>query len=271
MPVLLPLLPFLMIGVGTSAAVCIAVGYTGALLPLMLLVYLIAGFVGAQVLYVLILGVFSLFIDKKKPQKDPNRFFGALVVFTCGWLSAISRVRLHVNGLETIPEGRWLLVGNHRSCYDPIVTAWVLRKYTLAYISKPENIALPVVGSIVHKACYLPIDRDDDRAALRTVLTAADYMKRGVASVGIYPEGKRVRGEEMEPFRNGAFKPAQKAHVPIVVVAVKNTDLIKKNAPWRATDVYLSFCGVIDAETVSACKTGEIGEEVKKCINSANF
>lgn len=271
MLVFLPLLPFVIGGAAISAAVCFAVGYTGAALPAMFAVWGLAGFVGIQVLYVLVIGVFTLFIDKSKPQMQPNRFFSALITYTCGWLCALSRVRIHMNGLEKIPEGRFLLVGNHRSCYDPIVTLWALRDYALAFISKQENMKLPIVGHAIHKACFLPIDRDNDRAALRTILTAADYLKRGVVSVGIYPEGRRTAGEGMQPFRNGAFKIAQKARTPIVILAVKATEFIKKRAPWRITDVYLTVCGVMDAETVAERNTAEIGEEVIKCINSASF
>ena len=130
---------------------------------------------------------------------------------------------------------------------------------------------IPAVGKFLHKAGFLAIDRENDRAALRTILTAADDLKRGVASVGVYPEGTRNRGEGLLPFRNGVFKIAQKANAPIVVAAIRGSEEITRRAPWRATDVYLDFCGVMDAGTVQQQKTQKIGEAVCEwIINSAN-
>ena len=80
---------------------------------------------------------------------------------------------------------------------------------------------IPAVGQFLHKAGFMGIDRENDRAALRTILAAAEYIKQDIASVGAYPEGTRNRGEGLLPFRDGVFKIAQKAHAPIVVAAIK--------------------------------------------------
>ena len=267
---MLILLPFLIIGVGVSTGICSAAGYTGVLLPVMLVLFFLAAVAAAMAVTVLILWVVSLFIDMEKPQETQPRFFLAIVNWVLGLITLLSRVRLHVSGMEQIPEGRWLLVSNHRSNYDPIVTGWAFRKYGLAFVSKPENLRRPIVGKLIHKIAYLPIDRENDRAALRTILTAAERIRAGSMSYCIYPEGTRHPAEEMLPFRCGAFKIAQKAGVPIVVLAVRGTDDVHKNFPWRATDVYLDVCGVLSADTVKAAKTTEIGEVVRQCIISAN-
>ena len=59
---------------------------------------------------------------------------------------------------------------------------------------------------------------------------------------------------------------AQKAHAPVVVAAIRGSEQIMRRTPWRATDVYLDFCGVMDAETIQQHKTHEIGEVVGKWI-----
>lgn len=268
---MLIILPYLIIGVALATGLCSAAGYTGALLVVMLVVLFLAGFFGSLLVFVLILTVISLFVDTSKPQERPAPFFAAIVTYVMGLLTVLFRVRVHVSEKVPLPEGKWLLVGNHRSAFDPIVTGWALRKYGLEFISKPENLRLPMVGPFLHKAGFLAIDRENDRAALRTILAAAERIKSGAASVAVYPEGTRNHGEGMLPFRNGVFKIAQKARAPIVVVAVRGADRVAKRAPWRATDVYLEVCGVLDAETVARHKTNEIGEVVQECINSANI
>ncbi len=268
---MLVLLPYFIIGIGLAIGLCSAAGYTGALLAVMLVVLFLAGFVGSFLLFVLLLVLISLFVDKRQPQKTPSRFFAGTVVYVMGLLVALFRVRIHLSEETKLPEGRWMLVGNHRSAFDPIVTGWALRKCGLVFISKPENLRIPMVGQFLHKAGFLAIDRENDRAALRTILAAAELIRSGAASVAVYPEGTRSHSEGMLPFRNGVFKIAQKAHVPIVVAAVRGSDQIAKRAPWRATDVYLDVCGVLDADSVAQHKTNEIGEVVQECISSANI
>ncbi len=268
---MLVLLPYIIIGLGLSIGLCSAAGYTGALLVVMLILLFIAGFAAGLLLFVLILTLLSLFVDKNQPQDKPSPFHAAVVVYVMGLLTALMRIRVHENDEVALPEGRWLLVGNHRSAFDPIVTGWALRRYGLVFISKPENLRIPMVGAFLHKAGFLGIDRENDRAALRTILAAAETIKSGNASVAVYPEGTRSHESGMLPFRNGVFKIAQKARAPIVVAAVRGADQVAKRVPWRATDVYIDICGVLDADFVTQHKTTEIGEVVQACINSANI
>ena len=268
---MLVLLPYIIIGLGLSLGICSAAGFSGALLIVMLVLLFIAGFAGAILLFVLLLFVISLFVDRGKAQETPAPFYSGVVRYGMGLIVALTRVRIHVSGESGLPEGRFLLVGNHRSGFDPIVTGWALRRHGLVFLSKPENMSLPMVGAFLHKAGFMAIDRENDRAALRTILSAADLIRRDAASVGVYPEGTRSHETGMLPFRNGVFKIAQKARAPIVIVALRGADLVAKRAPWRATDVYLDVCGVLSAETVAEYKTNEIGEVVRECINSANI
>lgn len=267
---MLILLPFLIIALCISVCVCLTAGYAGPTLAAMLILFFAAAFVGELILLLLVSAVMALFVDLKKPQATPARGYVAVLNCWLGLIIAFTGIRLHVSGTEKLPAGRWLLVGNHRSSFDPIVTGWALRRHGLAFISKPENFRIPVVGKVIHKSGYLPIDRADNRKALSTILTAAERLRAGSVSYGIYPEGTRHRETEMLPFHLGAFKIAQKACVPIVIAAIRGTDRVKKRGPLRATDVWLDICDVIDAQTVKASKTAEIGEVVRQCITSAN-
>ena len=267
---MLVLLPFLLFGAGFALGVCSAAGYTGALLVVMLVVLFLAGFFAGLLLFLLLVVLISL-IPPRKEQTAPAKFHAALVTYVMGLIVTLLRIRIHIRDEEKLPEGRWLLVGNHRSAFDPIITGWALRKSGLVFISKPENMRLPVVGPELKKAGFLSVDRENDRAALRTILAAAELIRSGAASVAVYPEGTRSHIDGMLPFRNGVFKIAQKAHAPIVVAALRGADQVSKRAPWRATDVYLDVCGVLDAETTAQHKTNEIGEVVQACISSANI
>ena len=220
-------------------------------------------------LYVVFVSVVSLFIRTSEPQTRFQGFYHAMVTYVEGLLSSTAGARIHTKGMELLPEGRFLLVSNHRSGFDPLVTGWVLRKRQLAFIVKPSIRALPVVGPFIHKSCFLAIDRENDREALKTILQAARLMKEDVVSIGIYPEGTRNTGDGLLPFRSGAFKIAQKAKTSVVVMAIRGTEQIARRFPWRSTDVWLELCAVLDAETVASSSTVELSELAGAAITKA--
>lgn len=262
------LLPYYVLSAVLSAVTCVAAGWTG-LTFVCLLIVLFAGYcVGLMALTVGIVWLISLPVDLNKPQPTPDPFYRRVVDFAMGFISDLCGVRMHVSGLEKLPEGRFLLVGNHRSAFDPIVTGWALRKYGLAFISKPENLHIPIAGGVIHKCSFMAIDRENDREALKTILFAIDLIKRDAASVAVYPEGTRNTGPGLLPFRNGAFKIAQKAKVPVVVAVIKGSENIRKNVLRRRTHVYLEIRQVLSPESIAGSSTTEIGDRVRDCILS---
>lgn len=214
-------------------------------------------------LYALILTLSGLAVKSDKEYLRDNGYYRALLN-SGTWLAVNGgRVHIHAEGLEKIPsDGRFLLVSNHRSKFDPIVTWRVLSDRNLAYISKEENFRIPFYGRIIRRCCCIPIDREDPRKALVTIGTAADILKEGTVSMGVYPEGTRSTDGTLLPFHNGVFKIAQKAHVPIVVLTVEGTEQIHRNFPLNSTDVYLKVAETISAEEVASLRSKELGERV---------
>ena len=94
-----------------------------------------------------------------------------------------------------------------------------------------------------------------------------ELISEDIASVGIYPEGTRNYGEELLPFHAGSFKPAQKAGAPVVVVALRNTDMATKNAPFKKTDIYIDVVKVIDGEFAKNNSTAVTAEIARNAIS----
>ena len=231
----------------------------------MFLLKLLGILFGLFLLYALFLLVCSLFINPKKEYENHSRFYRALLNGATAFAMKIMRIRIHTNGLEKVPHDtkNLLFVSNHRSNYDPIITWHIFKKWQPAFVSKASNFKIPIFGRFIRKCCFMAIDRENPRNALKTILKAAELLKKGKVSIGIYPEGTRSKECKLLPFHNGVFKIAQKANADIVVLAVSGTEQIHKNYPFRHTDVYLDVLEVIPAETVRATKTDAIGERIK--------
>ncbi len=259
-------LPYELFGLIAAALLTASGGVRGWLCVPVFIGWWLCGTVGSLAFVIFLIFLMSLTVDMNKPvPEDDHPFYRAVVVYVIGLLCRVGRVRIRTEGLEKLPDGRFLIVSNHLSAYDPIVTVWALRRRPTAFITKPENHKIIIAGPMIYKANYLPIDRSDPRSAMTTINAAANLLKNDVVSVGVYPEGTRGDGGEMLPFHNGVFKIAQKARAPLVVAAITGTERITENLPWRHTDVTLRVSEVIPAEELGG-STADIGGRVREII-----
>ena len=261
------LFPFLLLSIITTAAICgtssiMWPDYLWAV-PLMIIAFFVAWFL----LYVLFLLIVSLCTDTKKEYDSRSKFYRGNIIIMVGIILSFFRVKVKVKGAGLIPaDTRWLLVGNHRSMFDPIATLWALRKHELSFVAKPSIFKIPIAKPFITREFFLSIDRENNREALKTILQAADYLKRGVCSVGIYPEGTRSKTCALLPFHNGVFKIAQKAEAPIVVLCITGTEKISQRTPFQRTDVYLDVLDAFPTQGVKETKTEMIGTAVRHLI-----
>lgn len=218
--------------------------------------------VGLIVLPFLFLFVCGLFVDTKKQYDRDSRFFRALLDGSTTVVLWLLGVRYVVIGAEKFPQsGNFLLISNHRSNYDPIVQWTVFKRYKLSFISKKENFRIPMYGRLIHRCCFMPIDRKSPRKAMETVNRAARLLTETENSVGVYPEGKRSKECRLLPFHAGVLKTAQKAGKPIVVSTIEGTENIFRNIKrFRKTVVTIKILETLDADRVKSTKTSELSE-----------
>ncbi len=233
----------------------------------MIILHILVGLLALLILYVLFLGVCALLVSPDKTYEKNNPFYRFLLESATAVAIKLLRIRIHISGIEKIPKDeKVLFVSNHRSNFDPLITWNALKKWKIAFVSKPENFKVPYFGRIIRKCCFLPIDRENPRKAIVTINKAAKLLKKQEVSVGIYPEGTRSKSCQLLPFHNGVFKIAQKAETPIVVLCVTGTEKIAKRTPFKPTDVYLDVLDVLPTQGVKETKTEMIGTTVRQLI-----
>lgn len=230
-------------------------------------------FVGSYAAWCVVVIIFAFLVtlpvNRNKPIKKPSKFYTLLFNFVNGWIIDSARVKLVVNGLDKIdPNTNYLFVYNHRSKFDSQIVPRLFKKHNVLLISKPENLKVPIAGKCIHAMGYMPIDRENNRKAIETILKAADYLKNG-HSIGLCPEGRRNKtGIDLLPFKNGAFKVAQRAKAPIVVLTLNGTEKIHKNFPLKRSVVHLDVLDVIPADKVATMSTQEIGDYASEIMQA---
>ena len=216
-------------------------------------------------------GLFFLFlwwmcarVDMTQFPEEDSKFYRVLTCLTIEAVLAILQMRVHTRGLENTPkDGRFLLVSNHINDMDPVTLLWFFRKSQLAFISKRENDEKFLVGPLMRKLLCQPINRENDREALKTILNCIRLLKEDKASVAVFPEGYTSMDGLLHPFRSGVFKMALKAQVPVVVCTLQNTQYIFKNAlKLKPTHVHLHLLDVITPEQYQGMTAVELGNLV---------
>lgn len=235
------------------------------------LITLFISLVGCYVIYFGSLFLWSLTIDKNKEYEKQGKISRFVLDQTLEILCHFGRVKLKITGLEKVPNNeKFVIVYNHTSNFDPMIISLILHNHDLIHISKPGNFKIPIAGAFVHRNCYLSIDREDARKALKTIDKAANYIEDDKFSIGISPEGTRNKsGEGLLPFRNGSFKIALKAKCPTVICCLHNVSSIHKNFPFKKTVVEVNFLDVIeyDENLKTDILSSKVREEMLKDLN----
>ena len=202
-------------------------------------------------------------IDKTVPQEHDDPAFRRFVGVYIDAVIALT-MRLHVSGTEKLPKsGRFLLVCNHLFVADPGIVLHCFRESQLAFLTKKENYKLPFIGAFMHKILCQPIDRENDRQALKSILRCIQLIKEDKVSVCAFPEGYTSKDGKVHPFRPGVFKIAQKTNVPIVVCTIQNTrDIFKNLKHFGHTDVELHLVEVIPPESYAGLNTVALSDMV---------
>jgi 1-acyl-sn-glycerol-3-phosphate acyltransferase len=140
------------------------------------------------------------------------------------------------SGRENVPKaGGVLICPNHVSDADPAAIGVAVPRMSF-FMAKEELFSARFVGSLLRGLEAIPVKRDSaDRAALRR---AEELLKAGEAVI-IFPEGGGNEEGTLQPLHPGALMLALRCKVPVVPVALVNT-----NKVWTYTDPLPHRAGV---------------------------
>jgi 1-acyl-sn-glycerol-3-phosphate acyltransferase len=128
------------------------------------------------------------------------------------------------------PRRPYVVVSNHESFADILLISHL--PWEMKWLSKAELFKVPVLGWLMHLAGDIPVRRGQGRSAVEALQRCRTVLKRRV-SVMIFPEGTRSPTADMLPFKDGAFRLAIDAGVPILPLAVSGTGTALPKHGWR--------------------------------------
>jgi 1-acyl-sn-glycerol-3-phosphate acyltransferase len=122
------------------------------------------------------------------------------------------------------------VVSNHESFADILLISHL--PCEMKWLSKVEIMRIPVLGWDMYLAGDIPVERGTARSAVKAMHRCQEVLKKKV-SVIIFPEGTRSDSGEMLPFKDGAFRLAIDAGVPILPLVVSGTRTALRKHDWR--------------------------------------
>jgi 1-acyl-sn-glycerol-3-phosphate acyltransferase len=169
--------------------------------------------------------------------------------FGARWWLRLSGVRIKVRGLELLdPKQPYVFVSNHRSILDT-AAIFVYTGRRIGVLAKKELLKVPVLGVGMGFVNVMAIDRTNRESAIRTTEAAAKRIQSGV-SFAVFVEGTRAKPGELLPFKKGAFYMARQAGVPVVPVAIKNSDVLMGKGTGEARAGTIEMVMMSPVETV---------------------
>ncbi len=174
-----------------------------------------------------------------------------ILVMTVRSLLGVLNVRTSCPDKPTFRAHHGFIFPNHVSFADALVMVGIT---PVRFLAKAEIRSWPVIGMIAKAIGCVFVKREDKKS--RSEARAALAMVDTFPPIALFPEGKRGPGDELLPFRYGAFEIAiggQSSILPCAII-YDPLDIII----WRRGESLLSavwrtacFAGPIKADVVA--------------------
>jgi 1-acyl-sn-glycerol-3-phosphate acyltransferase len=202
---------------------------------------------------------------------DPGRYIVGRVFRYIGViverLNPLWRLRLSGVQIEN-PRHPYVVVSNHESFADILLISNL--PWEMKWLSKAELFRIPLLGWMMRLAGDVPIRRGFGPSAVEAIEQCRQILRNHV-SVMIFPEGTRSTTGRMLPFKDGAFRLAVEAGVPVLplVVAGSGTALPKRGWKMGRSDAEVRVLEPVPTEGLTANDVAGLRNRVRKMIEDA--
>lgn len=142
-------------------------------------------------------------------------------------------LRVVVEGRDRVPAGRaCIFMTNHLSNLDGPLLLPQIPGRTAVFL-KRSVMHIPVVGTGMRLADFIPVDRDGRPESARESVRFASLVLAAGVSVLTFIEGTRSASGRLQAFKKGPFYLAMEAGAPVVPISLWGTEEMMPKGNWR--------------------------------------
>jgi 1-acyl-sn-glycerol-3-phosphate acyltransferase len=166
------------------------------------------------------------------------------------------------------PRRPFVVVSNHESFADILLISHL--PWEMKWLSKAELFRIPIMGWMMWLVGDIPVKRGFGPSAVEAMERCRKALDNRV-SVMIFPEGTRSKTAELLPFKDGAFRLAIEAGVPILPLAVSGTATALRKHDWRfgRSDAEVRVLEPVETAGLSLSDVPELKARVRQTIVEA--
>jgi 1-acyl-sn-glycerol-3-phosphate acyltransferase len=182
-------------------------------------------------LIVLVLGVAVVLLVGWLPWHIQNRRPAAWVGMGLSRLSCwIFNVRVFCPQREMLLQHRGFLFANHQTYADALTLLSIM---PVRFLAAAEVRRYPLIGWIASAIGTVFVDRNDHRSRTEARTTLGESFRREPEPpLVLFPEGRLGPGDQILPFRYGAFELALQHQLSFLLCAIRYRPM--EIAIWRA-------------------------------------
>jgi 1-acyl-sn-glycerol-3-phosphate acyltransferase len=166
------------------------------------------------------------------------------------------------------PRRPYVVVSNHESFTDILLISHL--PWEMKWLSKAELFRIPFMGWLMYLAGDVPVKRGFGPSAVEAMARCREILARKV-SVMIFPEGTRSTNMDLLPFKDGAFRLAIDAGVPILPLALHGTGTALRKHDWRIgrSTAVVEVLSPVETAGLTPADVPVLKERVRKLIVEA--
>jgi len=175
-------------------------------------------FLYAGIIFVFVIAIPALFLPTKITLLF-GKFLGHYVVFIVKVLLGTS---VEFKGIQNIPKSeKYFVASAHQSMFETFALQSVL-DYPV-FILKKELLKIPLFGQYLKKIKSIEIVRDTTtKDNLNFFDKVANIIKNGKRPLLIFPQGTRVKFDEIVPFKKGVGRIYEALNISCVPIALNS-------------------------------------------------
>lgn len=162
-------------------------------------------------------------------QRLPGRWMRRLGR-TASRLTPLWKFEIEGERPADIDHTAYVVVANHESLADPFLLSFL--PWDMRWVAKEELFRPPMTGWAMRFGGDIPLRRGEGESVREMMKECERALAAGI-SVMMFPEGTRSNDGSLLPFRDGAFRLAISAGVPVLPIALAGTRQMRpKHSKW---------------------------------------